>query len=97
MFASWQLGTRIDGDPECAAVRDHREATIMLRAENNALLGLLVAKGVFTLQEWESALEAEAARLSKDYEKRFPGFKAADYGMDVNTALARDTMQGWRP
>ena len=28
VFAGWQLGTRAKGDPECDAVRDHREVTI---------------------------------------------------------------------
>jgi len=31
-FSGWQLGTRPKGDPEGDAVRDHREATILLRA-----------------------------------------------------------------
>src|SRR5205809_59165 len=33
VFAGWQLGTRPLGDPECDAVRDHREVTILMRAE----------------------------------------------------------------
>lgn len=97
VFAGWQLGTRAKGDPECDAVRDHREATILLRAENNALIGLLVSKGVFTTEEFVKAVDEEAELLSKDYSQKFPGFKAADYGMEVNVAIAKDTMAGWKP
>jgi hypothetical protein len=41
LFAGWQLGTRPKGDPECDAVRDHREITILLRVEASALTRLL--------------------------------------------------------
>lgn len=97
VFAGWQLGTRPQGDPEGDAVRDHRELSIVMRAELNALASLLVAKGVFTAQEFQAAVETGAEHLSAEYTKRFPGFKATDYGMDINVALARDTMQGWKP
>lgn len=97
VFAGWQLGTRAKGDPECDAVRDHRELSIIMRAELNALVGLLIAKGVFTAEEHKAAVEAEAELLNKDYQRRFPGFRATDIGMDINTAIAADTMRGWRP
>jgi len=45
-FASWQLGTRSDHDGECSAVKDHREVTMLLRAEVNALTKVLIDKGV---------------------------------------------------
>ena len=44
VFAGWQLGTRPVGDPECDAVRDHREVTILLRAEITTLLALSLRK-----------------------------------------------------
>jgi hypothetical protein len=97
VFAGWQLGTRPNADPECAAVRDHRELSMALRADANALAALLIAKGVFTAEEFTTQLQDEAQYLCREYERRFPGFKAADYGMDINVAIARDTMAGWRP
>ena len=48
VFAGWQLGTRQIGDPESDAVRDHREVTLLLRAEQSALVLLLIEKGIFT-------------------------------------------------
>ena len=97
LFAGWQLGTRAKGDPEGDAVRDHREVTILLRAEMNALLGLLVEKGVCTAEEFTVALEREADLLSADYARRFPGIRAADHGLEFVPHIAADTMRGWRP
>lgn len=45
VFAGWQLGTRPDTDAECQAVRDHREVTMLMRAELSALTALLIEKG----------------------------------------------------
>jgi hypothetical protein len=97
VFAGWQLGTRPKGDPECDAVRDHRDVTMVLRAEMNALVGLLVEKGLFTAEDFTNRMQEEAKYLCEQYERRFPGFKATDYGLDINVAIARDTMAGWRP
>ena len=97
VFAGWQLGTRPKGDPESDAVRDHREVTILPRAEMNALLGLLPRKGVLTGEEWSAALDREAEQLSKDYARRFPGFRATDSGMVMDAQQAAETTKGWRP
>ena len=97
VFASWQLGTRLDTDAECKAVREHREATIMLRAEVSALTSLMLEKKVFTDEEYDAALLGAADRLNSDYQAFFPGFKATETGITMNAAIARDTMQGWRP
>lgn len=97
LFAGWQLGTRAKGDPEGDAVRDHREVTILLRAEMSALLGLLVEKNVITFEEFGAALEREADLLSADYARRFPGIRAADHGLEFVPHIAADTMRGWRP
>lgn len=97
VFAGWQLGTRTADDPECKAVRHHREATIYLRAEASALLQLLLEKKLITLAEWEAELERQADLLDQDYQKAFPGFRATASGMSMNPALAKDTMAGWRP
>lgn len=97
VFAGWQLGTRPKGDPESDAVRDHREATILHRAELSAFANLLIAKGVFTREEFAEALVAEAAELEAMYEKRFPGVKATDYGLNIDAQTFAETTKGWRP
>jgi hypothetical protein len=84
IFAGWQLGTRASDDPECQAVRDHRELTMMLRAEVTALSGLLIKRGLFTAEEWTIAVGEEAVMLEQDYQQRFPGAKATDDGMQID-------------
>lgn len=96
LFTGWQLGTRAKGDPEGDAVRDHRELTILLRVEVSALVGLLMRKGVITETEYDAALEREANQLDKDYQRRFPGVRATDDGLEID-ARALEWMQGWRP
>lgn len=96
VFAGWQLGTRLDGDAECKAVRDHREVTILLRTEVNALAGLLIAKGVFTAEEFTERVVDEAQALDAAYEDKFPGMRSTEHGI-VYDSRAADTMKGWRP
>ncbi len=97
VFAGWQLGTRGKGDPESDAVRDHRELTILLRAEVNTLTGLLVRKGIVTAEEWQDVLGQEAEALNADYERRFPGFSTDDNGVHMKLPEAGETMKGWLP
>lgn len=98
-FAGWQLGTRPKGDPESDAVRDHREATILLRAELTALTGLLMRKGLITSKEFTQALAEEADALSEGYARRFPGVRATDEGITMDPVVMREhgTMKGWKP
>jgi hypothetical protein len=96
IFTGWQLGTRPKGDPESDAVRDHREATLILRAEASALTSLLLDKGVFTFEEYTAAIEREADLLCMSLEARFPGMKATDAGMQLDRRAAQ-TMKDWRP
>jgi hypothetical protein len=96
-FAGWQLGTRLKGDPECDAVRDHREVSMLTRVEVNALTRLLIDKGVCTEEEFNKQLTDEANWLSTSYEERFPGCKATDAGMEYDIPEAAETMKGWRP
>lgn len=90
---NWQLGSRPKGDPEADAVVDHREATLLLRAECSALANLLVQKGVFTATEFMAQLDVEAELLSKAMEGQFPGFKADESGIQVDAQKAQATLQ----
>ena len=96
LFTGWQLGTRAKGDPESDAVSDHREVTMLLRAEVSALARLGIQKGLFTLPEYQAVLDDEAEHLCKAYQRRFPGIKATDSGLEINTIIAADTMRGWK-
>lgn len=97
VFAGWQLGTRPEDDPECDAVRDHREATLLHRVELTALTRLLLEKGVFTHEEFLDVMREEADTQSAVLAHRFPGFKATDDGMYIDVAIVRNTMRGWKP
>jgi hypothetical protein len=96
-FMGWQLGTRAKGDPEGDAVRDHREVTILLRAELSAMTGLLIEKGVFTAREFTEAVTDEAEKLSQGYSRRWPGCEAGDDGMHYLLPEAAESMRGWLP
>lgn len=96
VFAGWQLGTRSNDDPECQAVRDHREVTMMLRAEANAMAALLIKKGVFTTKEYTNKIQEECQYLCEAYEKKFPGFKATDIGLEMDAQAAKTTKH-WKP
>jgi hypothetical protein len=96
VFAGWQLGTRSDQDPECQAVRDHREVTILLRTDVNAFIQLLICKGVFTIEEFQEQLIKEAEILDRSYEEKFPGITTSDIGTHYTREAAK-TMKNWRP
>lgn len=93
VFASWQLGTRLDNDGECRAVKDHRELSILMRAELSALTGLLIKKGVISQAGFEAALVSEAGQLDQDYERKFPGFSTDQDGVHMQLPEARETMR----
>lgn len=95
IFAGWQLGTRVKGDPEGDAVRDHREITILLRVELNAYVQLAVSKGLWTEREWNDQLAIEAALLDQGFEAKFPGARSTDDGMTLDQRFA-ETAKNWR-
>lgn len=97
VFASWQLGTRDKEDPENQAVKDHRELTILLRAEMNAVTKLLLDKGAFTAEEFTLQVLEEALHLDKQYEAQFPGFSTSELGVYIKLPEALETTRNWRP
>lgn len=96
ILAGWQLGTRAKGDPEGDAVRDHRELSLILRAEVSALSHALIDAGVITAERFGELVEREAELLSMSLEAKFPGARATDEGI-VLDARAAEWMSGWRP
>ncbi|NIT58408.1 MAG: hypothetical protein GWN00_19930 [Aliifodinibius sp.] len=97
VFAGWQLGTRDDKDPECAAVKDHREATLFHRAELSAVQKILIDKGVCTEEEIQKQLLEEVKFLDAQLEAQFPGFKSTPFGIEINLEKAQETMKDWKP
>lgn len=98
LLAGWQLGTRPKGDPECDAVRDHREVTLLLRTEVTALTGLLLSKGICTEEELNSAIEDEAVHLNAALAERWPGVTAGDNGLRFDKrVLDTDWIRNFKP
>lgn len=95
VFAAWQTGNLSDNGPEAAAIRDHREVTMVLRAEVNALAGLLIKKGVFTSEEFTEQIIEEAGHLTKAYEGLFPGFKVDNLGLNITVPECLETIKKW--
>jgi len=94
VFAGWQLGTRLRGDGESEAVRDHREVTILLRAEVNALTRILLeAKVVDQEALTRRVMGEEAEYLNQAYERKFPGARAVDDGMSFDVAQWVETQR----
>jgi len=96
VFSGWQLGTRPIGDPESDAVRDHREISLILRAEVTALSRILVEKHLMTRDDLNRAIGEEAEYLADSLSLRFPGFRATDDGMEMD-GRAVETTKGWNP
>jgi hypothetical protein len=94
LFTGWQVGTRVKGDPEGDAVRDHREVSILLRVESSAMARVLLEKGIITRDEWMAALEAEALELDALYQRQFPGVRASAEGLTIDRR-ALPWMKGW--
>lgn len=92
-YSGWQLGTRQKGDAESDAVRDHREATLIMRVELRALTAILIRKNILTEDEWNLQLIKECELYDKHLESRYPGFKATDDGLAMDVQLAGETMQ----
>lgn len=88
VFASWQLGTRSDTDGECKAVKDHREATIFLRAELSAVTKLCMEAGIFTPSQLDAQLLDEANYLNEKYKQFFPGFETTEIGVSIDPVVA---------
>lgn len=98
ILAGWQVGSRSIEDETTRAIRDHRELTMLLRTEVNALQQLLLAKGIITPDEYHQQLTKEARLMENALEQRFPGFVATSNGMLVfDPALAAETTKNWKP
>lgn len=93
VFASWQLGTRSDTDPECKAVKDHREVTIFLRAEVNAITRVLLDRGVISESQLIQYMDEEARYLDRAYEHDWPGITTSEVGIHFSMPEAIETMK----
>jgi hypothetical protein len=103
ILTGWQLGTRTKGDAESDAVRDHREATLILRAEVTAIVRALTEPDfngkpkVLSQAAYFDLAAEEAALLDLSMETRFPGAKSTPTGIDLDLAKAQGWLKNFRP
>lgn len=99
VFASWQLGTRPESDPEAGAVANLWEYVLVLRAELNALSGLLIDHGIVTEEQMAMHLAKAADDQSAAYSRTFPGITAIEDGLVIEpfTVAAWQKARGWKP
>lgn len=103
ILTGWQTGTRSKGDPESDAIRDHREATLILRAEVSALVRAITTPQsvgrdpVLSLAAYMDLAAEEAVALDLTFEDRFPGAKSTPTGIDLDLAKAQGWLKNFKP
>lgn len=92
VLARWQLGSgNLESDPEFDAVCDQRALLLILRAEVNALLSLLVDTRIIKHEDFDRELQATANRDNTNLSLRFPGYYGTDEGLAVDVRIAEAT------
>lgn len=84
LSASRMFGTLLATDGRYKAVVGMEERGLFARAELNALVRLLVDKGVFTEAEWTERVAAEMEHLAAEHAKQWPELRAEPDGIHVH-------------
>lgn len=95
VLAGRVLGSRAEDDPQCKGYRDIFDKMILLRVEMTAMTGLLLEKGIFTMDEFMEKCRTEAEELDKMYEKQFPGVQTHLNGIVIDPQVFVKTTRGW--
>ncbi len=94
VLTMWQCGKGASNESgEFRAISDLREQLLIQSVQNNAILGALLGKKIITQAEWANALIMESQAMEKYMEKRFPGFRANDSGIEIASKVAEETMK----
>lgn len=99
VLAGWHTGSKAlltptgTPNPGVKAMRDLMDKWLIMRAETNALAGLLIKKRVFTSEEFTAAILREADHIDHDMERVFPGFRTSEEGVVIyDLDMARKTV-----
>jgi hypothetical protein len=87
VLARWQLGLTYE-QQEFDAICDTRALLLILRAEVNALLSVLVETRIVKHSDFDKALEEAANRDNTNLSLRFPGYYGTDEGLAVDLKIA---------
>lgn len=91
VYAGWRLGTRSKEDGQSQYTRDLHEMLLLLRAEVSALTFAVRELALPEERLFELFLQ-EYTELDRLQSEKFPGFKSHQYGIDIDVAVARETM-----
>ena len=91
VLTGWHLGSQSSDTPGVPAMRDLQDFRLVVRAEVSALVTLLVETGVFSADEYETALALEAEILERKLQESFPGYRAIDGGIVITPDVAKET------
>lgn len=98
LTAGRMFGTMTPEDGRYQAVMGIEERGLFARAELNALVKLLVDKGVVTEADWTERVTAELAHLTETHEALWPELTVDAIGVhihDVPAYMARANRERW--
>lgn len=93
VYAGWALGTTTAAHGPTKAAKDAAEAKLIMRVEITAISRLLIEKGIFTQDELMTTVTNECEHMQDALERKFPGMKATDRGIDMDIEKSLTTMQ----
>jgi hypothetical protein len=91
VLAGWMIGSKPKTAPGVQGYRHLIDRTLLLRAEIDALCGLLLRKGVITAAEFDATLAESALAYDQMLEHQFPGYRTTMDGVSVNPQIAAET------
>lgn len=92
------VGSMGKDDPHYQGWRDLIDKLIITRVEMTALTGILIDKGICTVEEFTEKCRTEADELDKMYEAQFPGARTFSDGIDfydIQAFNAKVQKEGW--
>lgn len=84
IYSLWQLGTRDDVDGANRALQDLHENSMRKGVKLDALVEVLLQRGLIHPEELIEKQTELAIRLDQSLEAKFPGAKATDDGMEID-------------
>lgn len=98
--AGRMFGTIANTNGKYIAIMDLEERSIYCRAEVNALTALLIKKGLFSNEEFQTQLAEELNHLADLYQAKIPEVLFTPIGMtvtDVKAFAERAKREKWPP
>lgn len=91
ILANWQLGTKDDSDGSFRALQDLHDTTMRKSVKLEALVELLLSRGIIRPEDLLEKQIELAVRLDQSLEVKFPGVKVTDSGIQVDEDVFEKT------